>query len=419
MDLYKAYSYQFNMSEKVPFVSLVNLRQLVFEVTSNCNLECEYCGYGELYNTRRMTHGSNLKFSIAKNMIDYLFDLWNNNESSFDHRQTLIGFYGGEPLLNMSFIKKTIEYIESLPLPKRRSFAYTMTTNGMLLEKHMDYLAEKKFTLLISIDGDEHAHSYRVDHKGVNSFNQVFANIKLFQQKYPEYFSKNVSFNAVLTDRGKIFDIKDFIYKNFGKYPAVSEMNESGVLSNRKSKFDKIFQPITNNWEDPKNKEIKEKFYKISPLNKKLYDILMRLSGNSFQSYHSLLATQDGAIFPTGTCFPFDRKAFVTVSGDLLPCERINQKFSIGKVTEKKVCINFKEIAEKYSQYYKKIWVLCKTCYGKPICGQCLFHVDNIENKPSCNNYLNKKQYDEFIRSSMNYLGKNPDLYEKMMKDFF
>ena len=29
--------------------NLVNLRQLTFEVTDDCNLRCRYCGYGEMY----------------------------------------------------------------------------------------------------------------------------------------------------------------------------------------------------------------------------------------------------------------------------------------------------------------------------------------------------------------------------------
>jgi uncharacterized protein len=419
MDLYKNYEYQYNLSEAIPFKALINLRQLVFEVTSNCNLRCEYCGYGELYNTRRFTKGLNLKFPIAKNIIDYLFDLWNNNELDYDHRQTFVGFYGGEPLLNMIFIKKVIEYINSLPTPKRRSFSYTMTTNGLILKKHMDYLVEKGFTLLISLDGDEYAHSYRIDRKGENSFNRVFANVKLFQQKYPDYFSKNVSFNAVLTNRSNVFDIKEFIYENFGKYPTVSEMNQYGILSKQEGEFNKVFHSLANDWDNPENKESKNKFFERSPQFRVLYHILMRLSGNSFHSYNSLLTTKETPIFPTGTCFPFDRKLFLTADGNILPCERINQKFVLGKVTENGVNINYKEIAEKYSLYYRKIWTLCETCYTKPICEQCLFYVDNIEDKPSCRNYRNKKKYDEFIRSCMSYLIQNPEIYQKMMKETF
>lgn len=29
--------------------NLINLRQLIFEVTDSCNLRCKYCGYADLY----------------------------------------------------------------------------------------------------------------------------------------------------------------------------------------------------------------------------------------------------------------------------------------------------------------------------------------------------------------------------------
>jgi uncharacterized protein len=28
---------------------VANLKQLTFEITDSCNLNCKYCGYGELY----------------------------------------------------------------------------------------------------------------------------------------------------------------------------------------------------------------------------------------------------------------------------------------------------------------------------------------------------------------------------------
>lgn len=419
MDLYKSYKYLLNLSDTVPYKALVNLRQLVFEVTSNCNLRCKYCGYGELYNTRRFSKGENMSFIIAKNIIDYLFNLWNNNEVDYDHRQTFIGFYGGEPLLNIPFIKKVIGYIESLPVPKRRSFTYAMTTNGILLDRYMDYLVEKKFVLLISLDGDKYAHSYRIDSKGNNSFDKVFENTKQLQKKYPDFFATNVSFNAVLTDRGDTFNIKNFIYENFGKYPTVSEINESGVLEKQKDKFNEIFHSSDTDWTNPQNKEYTGKFIEISPQFKSLYNILMRLSENSFRSYNSLMAKEGETVYPTGTCFPFDRKLFLTVGGDILPCERINQKFSLGKVTEKGVNIDFKAIAKKYSLYYRKIWSLCKTCYAKPVCSQCFFYVDNLEKKPVCLGYKNKEEYDMYIHSRLNYLAENPEIYLKLMKETF
>lgn len=132
-----------------------------------------------------------LPFIWAKNIIDYLYQLWNENSANGISVPVTVGFYGGEPLLNVILIQQIVEYIEQLPFARKR-FYYNMTTNAMLLDKYMDFLVEKEFRLLISLDGDEEGHSYRVDASGKNSFQRVFKNIKLLQEKYPEYFERYV-----------------------------------------------------------------------------------------------------------------------------------------------------------------------------------------------------------------------------------
>lgn len=82
-----------------------------------------------------------------------------------------------------------------------------MTTNAMLLDKYMDFLQEKEFRLLISLDGNEEGQGYRVDTRGNNSFPRVFHNIKLLQETYPEYFEKHVRFNAVLHNKNSVESI--------------------------------------------------------------------------------------------------------------------------------------------------------------------------------------------------------------------
>ena len=53
----------------------------------------------------------------------------------------------------------------------------------------MSFLADKEVMLLLSLDGDEYAQGYRDDHRGANSFQLVFHNMKLLQSTYPEYFA--------------------------------------------------------------------------------------------------------------------------------------------------------------------------------------------------------------------------------------
>ena len=60
----------------------------------------------------------------------------------------------------MKLVKETIAYIESLNLPSL-IFNYNTTTNAMLLDRYMDYLVEKNFSILISLDGNEVQSAYR------------------------------------------------------------------------------------------------------------------------------------------------------------------------------------------------------------------------------------------------------------------
>lgn len=121
--------------------ALLNLRQLTFEVTDRCNLRCKYCGYGELYEGYDKRESKYLAVSKAKFLIDYLVCLWKTGHQKSVRPLTYISFYGGEPLLNMSFIREIIAYIGGLP-EIGRTFVFSMTTNAMLLDRYIDYLVE-------------------------------------------------------------------------------------------------------------------------------------------------------------------------------------------------------------------------------------------------------------------------------------
>ena len=54
-----------------------------------------------------------------------------------------------------------------------------MTTNAMLLDRYLDYLVEKGFHLLVSLDGDKDGDSYRVDKSGNSSVERVMRTVKI------------------------------------------------------------------------------------------------------------------------------------------------------------------------------------------------------------------------------------------------
>ena len=61
--------------------NLLNLKQVTFEVTDECNLKCKYCGFGEMYTGYDIREAKYLSFNNIKPLIDYLCELWNTNLS--------------------------------------------------------------------------------------------------------------------------------------------------------------------------------------------------------------------------------------------------------------------------------------------------------------------------------------------------
>ena len=59
-----------------------------------------------------------------------------------------------------------------------------MTTNGILLDRYFDFLVKHNFRLLVSLDGNYEASSYRVTASGRNVFHQIQKNLMLLKAKY-------------------------------------------------------------------------------------------------------------------------------------------------------------------------------------------------------------------------------------------
>ena len=113
---------------------LINLRQITFEVTDACNLKCKYCGLGELYDGYDAREDKYLPIEKAKKIIDYLVELWQDSSPDKFYHSIALSFYGGEPLLNIEFIKEITSYAEQRIL--NRELHYSITTNAMLLNKY-------------------------------------------------------------------------------------------------------------------------------------------------------------------------------------------------------------------------------------------------------------------------------------------
>lgn len=218
--------------------NLVSLEQIVFEVTTSCNFRCMYCIYSGIYKGIQKLSNDYLTFENAKCVIDYLSILWKKH-NRLNTRPIFIGFYGGEPLLNFSFITQVVEYIEAT---WKWNVVFSMTTNAYLLDKYMDYLQSKDFQLLISIDGDIECNKFRLTKSGRESFPKVYSNIKKLKDKYPQYFKRRVNFNAVFNRNSSYDKIYDFFMTNFEKLPTIAQINNTQIRKNKETVFNSIFK---------------------------------------------------------------------------------------------------------------------------------------------------------------------------------
>ena len=372
--------------------NIANTKQLVLEITDCCNLDCHYCGYGVLYTNYDKRRTGNMSVEQAKGILDYVVKAQESTEN-FSYAQALdISFYGGEPLLNMKLIKESVAYLEQLET--NLTFTYRMTTNAMLLDRYMDYLVDKKFNLLISLDGDRWANSYRLTVNGAESFSTVFKNALDLKMKYPEYFEKHVQFNAVLTDRNDYSEIYSFIKNHFDKIPMISELSDSGIAEDKLDEFRTMFKSTFVS---------QKEFYKTNPAYSKDFftkeeNATFRFfvhgnTGNTFLTLNDLLKKENMKFhMPSGTCMAFNRKIFVTINGKVLPCEKIGQEVPLGHIKNNQVDIDFDNVSMIYDEMYKPMLKICQQCYSQDNCGQCIFHIQTkskMYGKLFCPNFMN------------------------------
>jgi radical SAM protein with 4Fe4S-binding SPASM domain len=155
-----------------PRMQATRENQLLHLITSyTCNLTCSYC----FMLADLGKHGRKLlSFEDAKKGIDLYF------RSSYAP-DSVMHFYGGEPLLHPQLIDDSLTYIHQrycdTVIPK-------IITNGTLHSPRvLDLLRKYDFDLSVSMDGDKQAHDvFRVDHRGRSTFAKTVAGIRAFQE---------------------------------------------------------------------------------------------------------------------------------------------------------------------------------------------------------------------------------------------
>lgn len=395
---------------------ILDTQQIIFEVTDSCNLNCKYCGYGDLYNNHDKRHTKKIDIVSAIKLLDFFIKGWKEKGINSLRKDIYISFYGGEPLTNFIAIKQLISYIETY-FPTNVRPRYSMTTNGLLLQEHIDYLIDKKFNLLISLDGNEYNNSYRSTINGKSSFNKVYNISKWIKDNYSSFFQTNVEFNAVLHNRNSAKELLCFFQKEFGKIPSIGSLNPYGINPCKKEDFNILYKSLDEDFKATENrKEVEEAFFLKSFQSTIAKIFSTRYLDNSYSDYTTLLQPKKDSyrLISNGSCIPFSKRILMTVNNKLLPCERIGQMNPLGYIQNGEVIIN-KIAFQKYSQIYNKIKNHCTQCYLYKSCPTCIY-CDDTDNS-QCPNFTNYTKMKEELASYISLFEEHRTYYKRFIEN--
>jgi len=400
--------------------TIANLTQITFEMTDQCPMDCYYCGYGDFYGDYDKRENKHMGFSMIKQVLDYLNE-WINSSLNLSHNRPLfIGFYGGEPMLNLPVIKEAVKYANSLHW-KHNIIRFTVTTNGLFLDKAMDFLVEHDFNIFISLDGSEKNNVYRVFKNGKPTYECVLKNVNQLQERYPDFFQHRVYFNAVLHNRNSVEEIFTYFEKQFSKKPSILPLNTSGICSDKVDEFWKVYVNATEslyNSEDYSRLE-EELFIKL-PTIQDIAGFMFNSFDFYYNSYKNFFSPREilkRYRYPTSTCVPFSKKMFLTVNGKILACERIGQQFELGWIKPEGINLDYQEIADRYNRWFSLLRKQCQSCYIYDHCPQCMFYLDLEKDDLICTKVLNLAKYSRYISNYFSYFEENPSLFDKIFKE--
>ncbi len=135
---------------------------IVLYLTNKCNMNCSYCYQGNNKKDRIMS------FEIAKEYIDKICEQSKHN---------MIGFFGGEPLLNKKLLYEIVNYCNG---KTNNSFSYSITTNGTLIDdEFVSFCKKNNIKVGVSIDGKKESHDKnRVAVNGESTFDKTLEGSK-------------------------------------------------------------------------------------------------------------------------------------------------------------------------------------------------------------------------------------------------
>ncbi|MEG2958542.1 MAG: thioether cross-link-forming SCIFF peptide maturase [Oscillospiraceae bacterium] len=314
------------------------IKALCLHVSHDCNLRCRYCfaSTGDFGTGHRLT----MDFETAKRAIDFVI------EKSGSRRNIEVDFFGGEPLMAMDTVKKTVAYARSIEEEHGKCFRFTITTNGVLLDdENIAYINKEMSNAVLSLDGRPAVNDHmRKTINGKGSYDMIVPKFKQLVDGRgdKDYYLRGTFTHNNLDFAADVTHVASLGFRNISVEPVVSEPECSWAL------------------QDDDIPTILAEYEKLAEELKGRDDI-------NFFHFNVDLAQGPCVIKRMRGCGAGCEYVAVTPEGDLYPCHQFvgNAEYKLGNVFEG----TFDHaLSDKFAELNIYTREDCKTCWARFYC---------------------------------------------------
>lgn len=317
------------------------VKALCLHIAHDCNLGCRYCfaEEGEYHGDRSL-----MSLAVGKQALDFLV------ANSGSRRNLEVDFFGGEPTMNFEVVKELVRYGRSLEEPYNKSFRFTLTTNGILLnDEIMEFANQEMANVVLSIDGRKSVNDYmRPARNGKSTYDVIVPKFQKFAElrKQTNYYVRGTFTRHNLDFSEDVLHLADLGFRQISVEPVVAPKEEPYAI------------------QEADLPQLMEEYDKLA---KEM--IIREREGKGFQFFHFMIDLTQGPCVAKrlSGCGSGTEYLAVTPWGDLYPCHQFvgQEEFKLGNVKDGIQAEAVRDEFKLCNVYAKE---KCRNCFARFYC---------------------------------------------------